>query len=88
VTSITAGTAPIARPARPALLSVIAAQVARRLATANARTRAALAVVLRLVLTVAALCGFTVSAWHTFGMGAGLAVGAVACLVLEYVVKR
>ena len=73
---------------RPALIAIFTKAAGRTLKTHGARVVSLLAVLRSLVLTVTALGGFTFAAWAYGAHWAGIVVGSVSLLVLEYLVKR
>jgi len=68
---------------KESMLGIMARWLGRR----RAQVGAFLAVAVRFVLVVAGLALLVAAAWGASRI-AGLAAGGVACLVLEYVVKR
>lgn len=78
---------PTVRP-RPALLSLATRWLAAWVKANGPRARALAAVFRSLLLTVTALAGFTFAAYAYGAHWAGIVVGSVSLLVLEYLVKR
>lgn len=73
---------------RPPLLAVAARWLAAWAKANGPRVVRMLAVLRSLTMTVLALAGFTFAAWAYGAHWAGIVVGSVSLLVLEYLVKR
>lgn len=67
-------------------LSILGGRIAAAAARSGRRAVTVARLVLRLVLVLAALVLFTVAAW-TIALPLGLAVAAVSCLFLEWLIK-
>jgi hypothetical protein len=77
-----------ARTVRPALLTIAARWLGAWVKANGPRLVGMLALLRSLTLTVTALAGFTFAAWAYGAHWAGIVVGSVSLLILEYLVKR